>query len=97
MNITRKDRSWYEITSSVRLYVVKQLSGGWVVVGKTLGSPGPFGVTYGGAVNLDAALDIACLLAAQDDRRIRNSVRKSRSTPALSDSENAVTQPPREQ
>lgn len=97
MNITRKDRAWYEIKSSVRLYVVKQLSGGWVVVGKTLGSPGPFGATYGGAVNLDVALDIACLLAAKDDKHIRNSVRKPRSTPALSDSENAVTQPSREQ
>lgn len=97
MNITRKDRSWYEIKSSVRLYVVKQLSGGWVVVGKTLGSPGSFGTTYGGAATLDAALDIACLFARHDDRHIRNSVRKSRSTPALSDSESAVTQPPREQ
>ena len=78
MNITRKDRTWYEIESSVRLYVIKKITGGWVIVGKPWDGPGTFGHTYGGTQHLSDALDIACIFADKDDRHLRNTTKKSR-------------------
>lgn len=66
--IERKARDWYEITSAVRRYIVREISGGWIIVGALLDTTEKFGQNYGGRKTLNEALDTAWDLAAHDNK-----------------------------
>lgn len=61
MTITRLSSTWYEVTGTVRDYIVKKINGGWIVVGALPGER--FGETYGGAQDFHTALETAIQLA----------------------------------